>query len=161
MTMVIITMVIYGRGCCGQARASACSRSAQSTSPFSSPTDSRSSPCGQRSPSQRYRDSSFEWTPPRLVAFTIVVVAVSTRRAAVAVGDVEGDQEAEARIADGRHGRVAGEAIDEDARGRLHPVEPHLERLQAAFEEPRRIGRGDDARQPARQVEPVVQRVVA
>ena len=48
----------------------------------SRPTDSRSSPSGQRSPSHRCRDSSFVRTPPRLVAFSIVPVAVSTRRAA-------------------------------------------------------------------------------
>ena len=48
-----ITMVTFGLGRNDQARASACSRSAQSTSASSSPTESRSSPSGQRSPSQR------------------------------------------------------------------------------------------------------------
>src|SRR5215212_895681 len=46
------------------AQASACSRSAQSSSGSSSPTLSRSSPAGTRSPSQRERLSSSDSVPP-------------------------------------------------------------------------------------------------
>ena len=60
--------------------ASACSRSAQSSSTGSSPTESRSRPGGMRSPSQRWRLSIVEVTPPRLVALTISFVRVSTAR---------------------------------------------------------------------------------
>ena len=46
------------------------------------------------------------------------------------------------------------------ARSRLHALEPNLERLQPALEQPRRVGRGDEAREPARQVEALVEGVV-
>ena len=54
----------------------------RASSTSSRPTDRRSSPSGTRSPSQRWRVSISEWTPPRLVAFVITRVEVSTRRAA-------------------------------------------------------------------------------
>src|SRR6187401_2560358 len=64
------------------APSSARSRSAHSASASSRPTESRRSPGGTRSPSQRARASIRELTPPRLVEFSISVVAVSTRLAA-------------------------------------------------------------------------------
>src|SRR5213079_48162 len=61
-----------------RAQASACSRSAQSSSGSSSPTLRRSRPGGTRSPSQRARLSSSDSVPPRLVAFSIFLSDVST-----------------------------------------------------------------------------------
>ena len=52
------------------------------------------------------------------------------------------------------------ETLREHARGRLHALEPHLERLQAALEQPRSVGRGDEPRQPAREVEALEEGVV-
>ena len=66
--------------------------------------DSRSRPSGTRSPSQRCRVSIVEGRRRGSSRSTISVVAVSTRRARVAVGDVEGEQAAEARDS-GRSGR--------------------------------------------------------
>ena len=68
-----------GRGSPSHAFPSACSRSAQSASGSSSPTESRSRPGGTRSPSQRERASIRDVTPPRLVMFAISFVLVSTR----------------------------------------------------------------------------------
>ena len=73
----------------------AAARSAQRASGSSRPTLRRSRPAGTRSPSQRARLSITLVTPPSDVAFTITRVAVSTRRAVVAVGDVEREEAAE------------------------------------------------------------------
>ena len=126
--------------------ASACSRSAQSTSTSSSPTERRSSPCGMRSPSQRCRDSSFVRVPPRLVAFSIDASGARPARG-VAVRDVEGDQDREAR--DSAPSRTAGCAPRRSTRiarpsppaGRAAP-----RASSARGEQPGRVGRGDDAR---------------
>ena len=61
---------------------------------------SRRRPAGTRSPSQRERDSIVEVTPPRLVAFAINRVVVSTRRAASPSATSNEMSAAEARIAD-------------------------------------------------------------
>ena len=95
------------------ARASACSRSAQSSSQLLEPDREAQQPVGIRSPSQRWRASSFDRVPPRLVAFSISVDARSTRPRGVAVGDVERDEEGEARVADGLDSRVRREALRE------------------------------------------------
>ncbi len=77
------------------------------------------------------------------------------------VGDVERDQEPEAGVARGDHGGVGGETVRELARGRLHAPEPYLERLQPAFQQPGRVGRRDEPHEPAGQVEPLEEGVVA
>ena len=61
---------------------------------------------GMRSPSQRWRLSIVELTPPRLVAFVITCVLVST---APRVGDVERDQPRVAGVADDLDRRMPGE----------------------------------------------------
>src|SRR5262249_44063944 len=70
------------------ALASACSRSAHSSSTSSSPTESRSRPGGIRSPSQRCRLSMLERTPPRLVWLTISRVEVSTARGSATSNEI-------------------------------------------------------------------------
>jgi hypothetical protein len=61
-----------------QSAPSARSRSCQSSSGSSRPTDSRSRPGGTRAPSQRALASMRDVTPPRLVMFAISSVPVST-----------------------------------------------------------------------------------
>ena len=63
-----------------------------------------------RSPSQRWRLSIVELTPPRLVAFVISARAGLDR---ARVGDVERDQAGEARVADALDRRVLVEAARE------------------------------------------------
>ena len=89
-----------------QAVASACSRSAHSASGSSRPTERRSSPAGIRSPSHRWRASSLERVPPRLVALTIAAHRALDATCGLAVGHVEADQEREARVA--HRGRPPG-----------------------------------------------------
>src|SRR3990170_4239915 len=73
----------------------------------------------------------------------------------LAVGDVEGDEEREAGVADGHDGRVVGEAPGEHPRVLLLTLEAHPERLQTAKEEPRGVGGGDDACEPPGPVQAV------
>ena len=114
-----------------------------------------------RSPSQRCRASSFDRVPPRLVAFSIVSTARSTRPAQVAVGDLERDEEREPRIPHDRHGRMRVEPLRQITRRRFLTREPGLERPEPAEHQPGRVRRGDDPGQTARQVQPVVKRRVA
>ena len=95
-----------------------------------------------RSPSQRWRPSSEEWTPPRLVAFTISAVAVSTASASV---DVERDQAAVARVAHALDRGVGLEPPGELGRGLRVPPHPRLERRETAEQRARRVGRRGDA----------------
>ena len=78
-----------------------------------------------------------------------------------AVGDVERDQEGEARVAHRRHGRVRGESFRKHAGGRLLTRESGLERLETAVHEPRGVRRGDDPGEAACQVEAFPQLGVA
>ena len=126
----------------------------------SSPTDSRSSPSGHRSPSHRCRDSSLVRVPPRLVAFSIAVVAISTRRAASPSTTSKEMRKAEAGVAYDDHVPMCVESLGEDRCGRFHPVQPHPECLQASLEEPCRVGGGDEARQSTREVQAIVELVV-
>ena len=115
------------------------------------PDERRSRPRGMRSPSQRQRLSIDEATPPSEVWFAISFVAVST--CARAVGDVEGDQPAEARVADAQHGRVL---LEPRARSRARlglAAHAQLERAQPAQQGGRRVGRGREAESQARVVE--------
>ncbi len=119
---------------------SACSRSAHNSSGSSSPTDSRSKPGGTRSPSQRERASMRDVTPPRLVAFTISVVDRLDAARGLGVCDVEREQAAEARVADGLDRAIRLELLGDRRRARRLSREPHLERLDAAKEQPRCVG---------------------
>ena len=74
------------------------------------------------------------------------VVPVSTRLRRVGVGHVEGEKTAEARVADRLDRRVRLEALGEDRGGLRLAREPHLERREAAQDEPRDVGRGDRSR---------------
>ena len=97
----------------------------QSASQSSSPTDSRSRPAGTRSPSQRCRDSMSERVPPRLVAFSMTRVGGLDSPGCVAVGDVERQEPAEARIADDLHGRVRLQPRRQLARRLGLPLDAH------------------------------------
>ena len=83
---------------------------------------------GSRSPSQRWRLSIVEFTPPRLVAFVITRVARLDR---ARVGDVERDQAREARVADALDGRMLVQAECELGRRRGDQPHPALERVEA------------------------------
>ena len=97
-----------------------------------------------RSPSQRHRLSIDEATPPerRLVRDQL---RRRLDRARVAVCDVEGDQPAEARVADALHARVALEPPGEVACRLGLAAHPHLQRLQPVQQGGRRVGRGREA----------------
>ena len=110
---------------------SARSRSSQSASGSSRPTESRRRPGGTRVPSQRDRASMRDVTAPRLVAFTISRVPVSTRSCGVGVVDVEREEAAEAGVAHGPHGRVAVEAVAQ-ALPRTRSVAPRAPRASRA-----------------------------
>ena len=77
------------------------------------------------------------------------------------VCDVERDHEREARVADDLHGLVALETVGEDPCARLLRLETHPERPQAPLDEPGGVGRGNDAGEPAGEVEAVAERLVA
>ena len=156
------------RACCNgsrttpvrYARASACSRSTQSSSTSSRPTDRRSSPAGQRSPSQRRRDSIFERVPPRLVVFWI------TRSGTTRPGWRFRDRRrrSDSPPSPGYRTTVtagcpaaaaASSAADSDWRR-----EPNRERLQAAKQEPGRVGGRHRAGQAPHVPEAIPQAVV-
>ena len=113
-----------------------------------------------RSPSQRWRASSFVRVPPRLVAFSIVRMPRSTRSAA-APSATSKETRKEIGIAHGLDRRVLGEPLGEQARGRLLALEAHLQRPEPALHEPGRVGGRDDAGEPPRRVQPVAQLGVA
>ena len=123
----------------------ACSRSGQSSSAGSSPTESRSRPSGTRSPSQRWRVSIVEWTPPRLVALTISCRRGldPPRRAPSATSNEMQCR----RSRDSGRSRPprAPRAAPPSVRRRLGLArDADLERLQAAQQQPGGVGRGDD-----------------
>ena len=120
------------------------SRSSQSSSASSSPTDSRSNPSGIRSPSRRYRLSIVELTPPRLVALMITRVRVSTRRG---VGDIERDQPRVSGVADELHRGVPAEASRDLGRRLGDAAHAALERVEPGEQRRRRVGRGVGAGQ--------------
>ena len=105
-----------------------------------------------RSPSQRWRPSIEEWTPPRLVALTISEVDGLDGRG---VRDVEGDQAAVAGVAHALHRRVGLEPPGELGRGLRMAPHPRLERRQAAQERARCVGRGGDAGVHAHLLQPL------
>ena len=113
-----------------------------------------------RSPSQRWRDSSFERTAPRLVAFSITRTARSTRPAASASATSNEIRNEKPGIADDLHRRMLAQPVDEGACGRLLAFEPDRQRAQAALQQPGCVGRGDDPGAPTHQMEPLEERVV-
>ena len=97
--------------------------------------------------------------PPRLVAFSIA--SVRSRRAGPRRRRRRRRRRGSRSPGSGRRRRPdARRAGARAARGRLHRVEPHLQRLQPALEQPRRVGRRDEPGEPAREVEALVELVV-
>ena len=88
------------------AAASACSRSLQSTSTSSRPTDRPEQPGGDTVAFHRWRDSSFVRVPPRLRGVLDRGEGALDAASRVSVHDVEGDQKGEARIPHCLHRRV-------------------------------------------------------
>ena len=135
--------------------ASACARSAQSTSASSRPTLRRRRPGGTRSPSQRARLSMTESTPPRLVAFAITPQGRLDLSRGLGVRHVEREQPAEARVAHDLDRRVVAQPLREHLRGGRDPLHAHSKRLEAAEQQPARIRCGDDPRERAELPQPV------
>ena len=111
-------------------------------------------PSGTRSPSQRCRVSITERTPPRLVAFVISCVDVSTRPRRVAVRDVERHQPPETGVADDLDARVPVEPARELARRLALPLDAQPQRAQAPEQEPAGVGRRDDSRRRSKVAQP-------
>ena len=114
----------------GSGRAPA-SRSRQSSSGSSSPTESRRRPGGTRSPSQRARASIRDVTPPRLVAFAISRRGRLDASRGVRVRDVEREETAESRDS-GRSARRRGPGAARRSRVRSPSGAPYAPRASRA-----------------------------
>ena len=150
-------------------------RSAQRSSTSSSPTERRSRPSGTRpGGSMRARHSISVSMPPRLVAQRASRAESSQRRALGAVGGLEGQHAAgparhltlselvigmpgEAWIVDGVDRGVGGQSARELARGCGLALKPHLQRAQAAQQQPGGVGREHAAEQAAGELEVVAE----